>query len=90
MGLNRIALSGIDEPGKTTMSIILKEYLELLGYVVKIVPFHKWVFADTLRRLFGHFIDRGRRDRRSQYKPPPKSLATKIKPPIAFLDNILF
>jgi dTMP kinase len=90
MSINRIALLGIDGSGKSTMSKIIKEHLETLGYTVTIVPFHKWVIADKLRNVFGGVVDKGRKDRNSQYSPPPKSFSAKIKPPIAFIDNILF
>lgn len=90
MSNNRLALLGVDGSGKSTMSKVIKEHLEELGYIVTIVPFHKWVIADKLRNLFGGVVDKGRKDRNSQYSPPPKSFSAKIKPPIAFLDNILF
>ena len=90
MKIKRIALLGIDGSGKSTMSKIIKEHLELKGYKVTIVPFHKWIIAHKLRNLFGRVIDKGRKDRHSQYIPPNKSFSEIIKPPIAFVDNILF
>lgn len=86
----KIALLGIDGAGKSTMSKIIKEHLIFMGYNVTIIPFHKWVIADKLRNIFGKVLDKGRKDRKSQYIPPRKSFAALIKPPIAFIDNILF
>jgi len=85
-----IVFLGIDGSGKSTMSGISKKYLEGKGFYVKIVPFHKWVIAGFLRSLFGKAIDKGRMDRKSPYSPPKKSFASFIKPPIAFIDNIIF
>lgn len=85
-----IVFLGIDGSGKSTMSIMSKIYLEKKGFNVKIVPFHKWVFADFLRTVFGKVIDKDRKDRNSPYSPPPKSFSSIIKPPIAFIDNIIF
>jgi len=86
----RIALLGVDGSGKSTMSKIIKEYCENKGYSVRVIPFHHWVFADKLRAIFGKIIDKGRDGRSTPYSPPKKSFASFIKPPIAFLDNLLF
>ena len=87
---NEIAFLGIDGAGKSTLSGLSKQYLENKGYKVKIIPFHKWIFADILRSIFGRSIDRDRVDRKSPYSPDKNSLAAFIKPPIAFIDNIIF
>jgi len=85
-----IVMLGIDGSGKSTMSDMSKEYLGNKGFKVKIVPFHKWVIAGFLRSLFGKAIDKGRKDRKSPYSPPKKSFPSFIKPPVAFIDNIIF
>ncbi len=90
MKVKTIALLGIDGCGKSTMSVVVKDTLESKGYSVKIVPFHKWVFAHKLRNLFGSIIDKDRVGRNAPYLPSRKSFSSKIKPPIAFLDNLLF
>jgi len=90
MSINRIALLGIDGSGKSTMSKLIKQHLERYGYSVTIVPFHKWVIADKLRNVFGRYIDKDRESRNKQYTPPPKSLSAIIKPPVAFIDNLIF
>lgn len=86
----RIALLGIDGSGKSTISKVIAEYFTNKGYKVSIIPFHHWVFADKLRNIFGKIIDHGRKDRTVAYTPPKKSFAAFIKPPVAFIDNILF
>jgi len=87
---SEIVFLGIDGAGKSTMSEMSVDYLTSKSYDVKIVPFHKWVIAGYLRAVFGKSIDVGRKDRTSPYTPPKKSFAAFIKPPIAFIDNILF
>jgi thymidylate kinase len=86
----KIAFLGIDGSGKSTVSDEFSKYLVQKGYDVKIVPFHKWVFADKLRSAFGRYIDKDRKDRNSPYSPQKKSFSSFIKPPIAFIDNVLF
>lgn len=86
----QLALLGIDGAGKSTVSKELKVRLEAKGYEVRIVPFHKWVFADKLRTLFGGLIDRERAGRNAPYSPSRRSFSSFIKPPVAFLDNLLF
>jgi len=85
-----ISFLGIDGAGKSTMSSLSKEYLESQGYNVTIIPFHKWVFADKLRTVFGNVVDRDRQNRTSPYSPQRKSFSSLIKPPVAFVDNLLF
>jgi thymidylate kinase len=85
-----IVYLGIDGAGKSTMANMSKAYIEEHGYNVRIVPFHKWVIAGYLRSIFGKSIDKGRKDRKSPYSPPQKSFAAFIKPPVAFIDNIIF
>jgi thymidylate kinase len=85
-----LALLGIDGSGKSTMAKYISDYLIEEGFEPIIVPFHNWVFADKLRNVFGKILDRGRVDRKSPYIPPKNSLGTFIKPPVAFLDNVLF
>jgi len=88
--IKTIALLGIDGSGKSTTSKFLDEYLTNKGYVVKIIPFHKWVFANILRNIFGMYIDKGRKDRKSVFKPKRGSFSSFIKPPIALIDNIIY
>ena len=86
----KIAFLGIDGSGKSTISQEFSKYLVEKGYDVKIVPFHKWVFADKLRSVFGRYVDRDRKERNAPYSPKKKSFSSFIKPPIAFIDNVLY
>ena len=88
----KIALLGIDGSGKSTIANELKIIFEGRGYDVKIIRFHKWVFADVFRDKFkfGKMLDRDRKGRNAPYTPSKKSLSSYIKPPIAFIDNLLF
>jgi len=88
----KIALLGIDGSGKSTIAKEMKIIFEGKGYDVKIIPFHKWVFADVFRDKFkfGKMLDRDRKGRNAPYAPSKRSLSSYIKPPIAFLDNLLF
>jgi len=88
----KIALLGIDGSGKSTIANELKIIFEEKGYDVKIIPFHKWIFADVFRDKFkfGKMLDKNRKGRNAPYAPSKKSLSSYIKPPIAFLDNLLF
>lgn len=88
--ISKIALLGIDGSGKSAMSEVIKKYLSDKGYDVKVIPFHKWLFAGKLRDIFSRFIDHDRKERTSPYSPPIKSFSARIKPPIAFIDNLLF
>lgn len=85
-----IVMLGIDGSGKSTMSDMSREHLERIGYKVKIIHFDKWIIAGFLRSLFGKAIDKDRKDRKSPYSPPKKSFSSFIKPPVAFIDNIIF
>ena len=88
----KISLLGIDGSGKSTIANELKIIFEGRGYDVKIIPFHKWIFADVFRDKFkfGKMLDRERKGRNAPYAPSKKSLSSYIKPPIAFIDNLLF
>lgn len=88
----KIALLGVDGSGKSTIANELKSIFEEKGYDVKIIPFHKWIFADVFRDKFkfGKMLDRDRKGRDAPYAPSKKSLSSYIKPPIAFIDNLLF
>lgn len=88
----KIALLGIDGSGKSTIANELRSIFEEKGYDVKIIPFHKWIFADVFRDKFkiGKMLDRNRKGRDAPYAPSKKSLSSYIKPPIAFIDNLLF
>lgn len=88
----KIALLGIDGAGKSTISKRIKTVFEKQGYEVKIVPFHKWIFADILRDKFkfGKMLDRDRKGRNAPYAPSKESLSSYLKPPVAFIDNVLF
>lgn len=87
---HELVLLGIDGAGKSTMSNYIKIYLQQEGFNPYIVPFHKWVFADKLRSAFGKVVDKGRKDRTSPYIPKKNSLAAFVKPPVAFMDNVMF
>jgi len=88
----KIALLGIDGSGKSAIANKLKIIFEEKGYDVKIIPFHKWIFADVFRDKFkfGKMLDQDRQGRNAPYAPSKKSLSSYIKPPIAFIDNLLF
>lgn len=88
----KIALLGIDGSGKSTIANELKIIFEERGYDVKIIPFHKWIFADVFRDKFkfGKMLDRDRNGRNAPYTPSKKSLSSYIKPLVAFIDNLLF
>lgn len=88
----KIALLGIDGSGKSTIANELKSIFEEKGYDVKIIPFHKWIFSDVFRDKFkfGKMLDRDRKGRNAPYSPSKKSLSSYMKPPIAFIDNLLF
>ena len=83
---------GIDGSGKSTIANELKIIFEGRGYNVKIIPFHKWIFADVFRDKFkfGKMLDRARKGRNAPYAPSTNSLSSYMKPPIAFIDNLLF
>lgn len=90
MSRYKIALLGIDGAGKSTISIELKRIFEAKGFRVKIIPFHKWIFADILRNIFGNILDKDRKGKTTPYSPKKNSLSSYIKPPIAFIDNIIY
>ncbi len=87
---NKIVFLGIDGAGKSTMVEHSRAYLKSQGYEAIIIPFHKWVFADKLRNVFGKALDKGRTGRNAPYSPKKNSLAALSKPFVALLDNILF
>ena len=85
-----ISLLGIDGGGKSTISKILKKELEKIGYKVRIVPFHYWVFADKLKMKYWKVVDKDRKTIARPYTPKSFSLSATIKPLVALADNILF
>lgn len=85
-----IALLGIDGSGKSTIANELKKWLESKGHRVKIIPFHKWVFAHKLKKKTWKYVDKDRPSIHRPYEPKKNSFASIIKPLIALIDNILF
>lgn len=85
-----IALLGIDGSGKSTISMELKNFLESKGLAVQIIPFHKWVFAHYLKRSTSRVIEPSRPSLSKPYEPKPGSVASVVKPIVAFIDNIMF
>jgi len=85
-----IAFLGIDGSGKSTHSEKIASWLQANGVKCKVIPFHKWVFADKLKNKFGKYVDVGRdEDPLKPYTPPRYSLPALIKPVISLSDNIL-
>lgn len=85
-----IAFLGIDGTGKSTHAENINSWL--LEHEIKsiIIPFHKWMFVDILKRHFGKYVDKGRNENSlSPYTPKKYSLPALIKPPVALLDNFL-
>lgn len=86
----RITLLGIDGSGKSTLAKQLKTELEKSGKIVKIIPFHKWVFADRIKKIMWKKADRYRNTIDTPYRPVNDLFSSFFKPIIALLDNILF
>jgi len=85
-----IAFIGIDGTGKSTHAEKISSWLQQNEIKCIIIPFHKWMFVDKLKTLFGKYVDSGRKQNSlSPYAPKKNSLAALLKPPIALLDNIL-
>ena len=85
-----ISLLGIDGSGKSTLAKSISKELQRNGISVKVIPFHKWLFADRLRGFFWTKVDSGRSDLDIPYHPAPGSIAALMKPIVALIDNILF
>lgn len=85
-----LVILGIDGTGKSTTSHRIISELSHDQLNVRVVPFHKWLFAGYLRDKFGGVVDHDRLDRNSPYSPRRNSISSWVKPPIAFIDNILF
>ena len=85
-----IAFLGIDGTGKSTHAEKLNSWLQENQIRGIIIPFHKWMFAGTLKRRIGKYVDSGRNpDTLRAYTPEKYSLSALFKPPVALLDNIL-
>ena len=85
-----IAFLGIDGSGKSTHAEKIASWLNDEGLNCKVIPFHKWVFADRLKKRFGKHVDKGREEESLKpYVPPRYSLPALIKPLIALIDNVL-
>lgn len=85
-----IAFLGIDGTGKSTHSEKIHSWLQENGFKCVIIPFHKWIFADKLKKKFGNHVDKGRINTSLKpYIPKRYSVAAFIKPPVAFIDNLL-
>jgi len=85
-----IAFLGIDGSGKSTHAEKIASWLQANEVKCKIIPFHKWLFADKLKKRFGKHVDKGRGEESLKpYVPPRYSLPALIKPLIALIDNVL-
>ena len=85
-----IAFLGVDGTGKSTHAEKLSSWLQERQIKCIIIPFHKWMFADILKRRIGKYVDRGRKPTSLiPYTPKKYSLSALLKPPVAMLDNIL-
>ncbi len=85
-----IAFLGIDGTGKSTHAEKISCWLRENEIKCMIIPFHKWMFADILKKGLGKYVDKGR-DKKSlrPYTPKRYSLSALVKPPVALFDNIL-
>jgi len=85
-----IAFLGMDGTGKSTHAEKIASWLQANGIKCKVISFHKWVFADMLKKRFGNFVDKNREEESIKpYAPPRYSLPALIKPLIALVDNVL-
>ena len=84
-----VAFLGIDGTGKSTHAGRIKAWLQENEIKCIVVPFHKWLFVDILKKKFGNYVDKGR-DRTSlrPYTPKRHSMAAIVKPIAALIDNI--
>lgn len=85
-----IAFLGVDGTGKSTHAEKICSWLNEKEITCIVIPFHKWMFADILKRRVGKFVDSDRKhDSLKPYTPKKYSFSALIKPPVALLDNIL-
>ncbi|MFZ3170017.1 MAG: hypothetical protein WA130_20580 [Candidatus Methanoperedens sp.] len=85
-----VAFLGVDGTGKSTHAEKLSSWFQEHQIKCIIIPFHKWMFADVLKRRIGKYVDSGRNsDSLRPYTPKKYSLPALLKPPVALLDNIL-
>lgn len=85
-----LAFLGIDGTGKSTHAEKIASWLQANGIKCKVIPFHKWVFADMLKKRFGKYMDKDREEESLKpYAPRRYSLPALIKPIIALIDNVL-
>ena len=85
-----VAFLGIDGTGKSTHAEKLNSWFKAQEIKCLIIPFHKWMFADILKRRIGKYVDRGRNTNTLRpFTPKKYSLPALLKPPVALLDNIL-
>jgi thymidylate kinase len=74
-----VVLLGIDGSGKSTHALALKDWFERRGYDTTLVPFHRYLFLDALKR--GSGLDPAAAGRRRSGNP--------LRPAISLLDNLL-
>lgn len=84
-----IAFLGIDGTGKSTHAEKINAWLHENEIRSVVVPFHKWLFVDILKKIFGNYVDKGRNKKSLRpYTPKRHSLAAVVKPIAALIDNI--
>ncbi len=84
-----IAFMGIDGTGKSTHAEKIRLWLNENGIRTIIIPFHKWLFAGFLKKIFGGYVDKGRvKNSLKPYSPKRNSTASLIKPVVSLIDNI--
>jgi len=66
-----IAFIGIDGTGKSTHAEKISSWLQEHEIKCIIIPFHKWMFVDKLKTLFGKYVGR-KQNSLSPYAPKKK------------------
>ena len=85
-----VAFLGIDGTGKSTHAEKISSWFQEHEIQCIVIPFHKWMFADILKKRIGKYVDSGRKSNTLKpYTPRKYSLPALLKPPVALLDNIL-
>lgn len=85
-----IAFLGIDGTGKSTHAKNICSWLQDNKIKCIVIPFHKWMFAGSLKKKFGNYVDKGREKKSLKpFMPKKYSIAALIKPPVAFIDNLI-
>src|SRR3989337_1303974 len=76
-----IAFLGIDGSGKSTNAEKINAWLHENEIKCTIIPFHKWIFADKIKKRFGKYVDIGReKESIRPYTPPQYSFPAVVKP----------